>query len=125
MASEYRRLLDIQPLSTVEAQDRDLVFDAGAFKQLNVQFMLLTNGNMSSGTNFLLTLQHAAVNEDGQLMDLKDDAGTVIQINLKSGTTAPSFQTCSSFLRYIRWNVTAEDTITVKSIASIDLVAKE
>ena len=80
---------------------------------------------MASELRRRLDFQHAAVNEDGQFMDLKDDAGTAIQINLKSGTTAPSFQTCSSFLRYIRWNVTAEDTITVKSIAGIDLVAKE
>lgn len=120
MASQYRRLLDIQPVDADETQALDRVFDAGAYRQLNVQLIRMSNG---AGTTVKIKLQHAAVNEEGMYMDLKDDDGSAVELDLGSGS-GDKFQTVSGFLRFVRWAKEVEG-LTTQGIGGVDIVAKE
>ncbi len=122
MANEFRRLLDTQAVSDSKTPDRELVFDAGAFSQLNVQVFLLAPG-ASSGT-FKLTLQHASVNEENAFIDVKDADGNLVEVDLE-GTVGNSFFHITRFLRYVRWRVKATATPSTAAVVGVDIVAKQ
>lgn len=124
MASQYHRLLDSMPISGTKSQDREQVFDAGAYKQVNVEFIFMAAGTLTSGSTLTLTLQHASANEDGLFMDVKDVDGNTVQINLL-GTPDNSYHQVEGFLRYLRWDIGGDGVVNAQPIAGMDLVAKE
>lgn len=127
MASEFHRLLDPQAISDSKTQDREQWFDAGAYKQLNVELYLLATGVTSPASqSFKLTVQHAAVPEDDAFVDLKDQAGTAVEVEMVDGASVGNtYHQVEGFLRYIRWIAKTANTVTSAPVAGIDLVGKE
>ncbi len=125
MASEYRRLLDVVTISGAKSQESNMVMDAGAYRQLNVQFIVLAKGAETSN-DFKLTLQHASVNEEDAFIDVKDVDGNTVQVDIaNTGSTGNFYFHVEGYLRYLRWTVTDGGSVTTAAIAGVDVVVKE
>ena len=126
MASEYRRLLDTQSVSGAKSQEREQIFDAGAYTELNVVFYVLKLGTDST-TALDIKLQHAAINEEEAFTDLKDDAGNAVALDIEAtgGSLGNKFFYIRRYLRYVRWVVTAGGTVTDAAVVGCDIMAKE
>ncbi len=110
MASQYHRLMDPTTLKPNLQQDLQDVFDAGAFRVLEVDVRVLKAGSAGS-----LLLQHAAVNEEDAYRDL---AGSSVSL-----TGSGAYFTIQNFLRFVRWR--ADGNVAGDPIPLIDTVAKE
>jgi hypothetical protein len=98
------------------AQDPDFVVDAGAYRYVAAR--LKCEGVSGSGS-IVVTLQHAAVEDDSEFED---------QITFDTITDGSSFptidiKTSEVFARYLRWSVTTFTGITAAKI-NIELVLK-
>jgi hypothetical protein len=109
MASQYYRLLDAKVLGGADQSPREEVFDAGAFKTLQVQLQVL-----KQGSNGNIKLTQAATLESDEWVDLGD------LVTLSSTTN--TLITHSNFLRYVRYEYWA---VAGMPIATIDIIAKE
>jgi hypothetical protein len=110
MASQYRRLLDSRTMAASEKQLADDVFDAGAYRVLEMQVRVL-----KAGTAGNLQLQHAAVNSE----DSWQNMGSAVAMT----PTSIAFSTISDFLRYIRW--TTDAGVAGSPVVVVDIIAKE
>ena len=111
MASQYHRLIDSVMLKPNMTQSLRDAYDAGAFKQLEVQVRVLKSG---TGTGNL-KLQHAAVNEEDAYVDITGATWSL------SG--AGGFTPIPDFLRFIRW--VTDNNVQGDPIVIVDIVAKE
>ncbi len=110
MASQYYRLLDAIALGTNDKSDREDIFDAGAYKNLEVQARVIKAGAAGS-----IQLEHSAVKESGSWLAL----GSAISLT----ATSNALISHSNFLRYVRWVVVG--TVTDAPVAVLDVIAKE
>lgn len=84
-------------------------------------YRLMDTASLSGGKS----LEHAAVNEDGQYLPVQDINGNDVEIDLKTASGNISFQV-DGFLRYVRWTATDGGTApSTPAIVGIDVVAKE
>ena len=117
MASQYVRLMEPMVLSGSKQSETERVADLGAYKTLEVEFLIFAQVD-SGVTSFELKLQHASVNEEDAFVDLSGAT-----VSLKTGAT--SHVSVSNFLRYVRWVSILSGSITTPPVVGIDIVAKE
>ncbi len=88
-------------------------YDAGAFKQLEVQVRVLKKDTNPTPGN--LKLQHAAVNEEDAYVDITNATWSL--------GGAGGFTPIPDFLRFIRW--VTDNNVQGDPIVIVDIVAKE
>lgn len=111
MATKAATLLNAQPVPGDWTQSREDWLDLGAYKQLNVLFEILSTGSGGS-----VKVQHAAIPEDGNFVDITG-------MSSDTGTAGADFKTTEAFLRYIR--VVSTSGLTGSPVVAIRVVAKE
>lgn len=130
MASEFHRLLEAQQIKSTSAQDREQWYDAGAYKQLNVEVLLPAVGSVTGGTtpSFVIGLEHASTPEDAAFVALQDKDGNNVEVDLLTGSPGNGYFQVEGFLRYIRWVAKLDlsgGTMDATPVAGVDLVAKQ
>ena len=111
MASEYTRLMDLSNLAASMVQDRNEVFDAGAYTSLFAHCRIA-----KAGTAGNVLLQHAMVNESDAYINL---TGVTWALNGNGGLIVA----VNAHMRYIRW--ITDGGVTGTPVALIDLIGKE
>lgn len=111
MASLYHRFLPYQTVSASQTMTRDEVFDAGAYRVLEVQCRVVVAGGGGS-----IKLQHAAVNEPDAFMDVSGGSWNL-------NATSKNYYSVTGFLRYLRW--VTDGSVSGSPAVLIDIIAKE
>ncbi len=93
------------------SDEKDEVFDLGAYKSLYVHVRIKVPSNASQ----YVVLQHAAINEDGAFENLGS--------NLSLATAGNETEDVAEFMRYVRF--VASSSISTQPTVSIYIVAKE
>lgn len=110
MPSQYKRLLAPTTLTASMEQPHDMIFDAGGFETLNVEFRVLKAGSEGD-----VQLQHAATSEEPNSWI---NLGSPVDVAAAGNTYAH----ISSFLRFLRWVATSD--VAGSPVVQIDIVAK-
>ena len=111
MASQYKRILDPRVLTADMTQPATDIWDAGAYRTLEVQARVV-----KAGTAGYLKIQHAAVNEEDAFRDLTGG-------NVGLSAVDNIYFSATGFLRYVRW--VTDGAVTGSPVALVDVIAKE
>jgi hypothetical protein len=112
MASQVFELLLAQDVPANFIQPMEGVVDAGAYRQLNVDFNLI-----KAGTAGTLELEHSATLREEGFFPLGAISASL------TGATGHTPKTVESFLRYVR--AKSDGAVAGNPVMSVTLVAKE
>jgi hypothetical protein len=118
MASKYVRLMDPTTLSASLTQDRDLIVDLGAYKNLIILARILKAG---SGGGKVKLKTAAVLGEPTGWVDLLDVSAATVEVSVDA--TGNTMKAVNYFLRYVRWE--CDGSVGGSPVATIDIIAKE
>lgn len=122
MASIFEQLRPVSESKGAETQDREMVFDGGAYRDLAITVLLLRSA--APADTLILKIQHAPVNEESWYVTMKDANGNDIELDLNDAT-GPRFYYVNRYSRFVRYIIESAGTATTLPILGINLVAKE